>query len=80
MIDLPSAIDRNDPELEDKKIIRAEEVKTIAKRHLKLEDSLKKGYATVYDQCLQEVQDKLELMDNWERCKRSSPSTSSPRR
>jgi hypothetical protein len=67
VINLPSAIDPNDPELEDKKIIQAEDVKTIAKWRLKLEDSLKKGYATVYDQCLQEVQDKLKLMDNWER-------------
>jgi hypothetical protein len=67
VFDLPSAIDPNDPELEDKKIIQAEEVKTIAKRRLKLEDSLKKGYATVFDQCLQEVQDKLESTENWER-------------
>jgi hypothetical protein len=47
VIDLPSAINPNNPELQDKKIIQAEEVKTIAKRHLKLKDSLKKGYATV---------------------------------
>jgi hypothetical protein len=67
VIDLPSAINPNDPELEDKKIIRSEEVKAIAKRRLKLKDSLKKGYATVYDQCLQEVQDKLESTDDWER-------------
>ena len=71
VIDLPSAINPNDPELEDNKIIRAEEVKTIAKRHLKLEDFLKKGYASVYDQCLQEVQDKLESTDNWERTQRN---------
>jgi hypothetical protein len=45
--ELPDAIDLNDPELEDKKTIRAEEVKTIPKRCLKLKDSLKKGYATV---------------------------------
>jgi hypothetical protein len=55
VIDLPSTINPNNPELEDKKIIQAEEVKTIANRHWKLEDSLKKGYATVYDQCSQEV-------------------------
>ncbi len=67
VIDLPSAINPNNLELEDKKIIQAEEVKTIAKRCLNLEDSLKKGYATVYDQCLQEVRDKLELTDDWER-------------
>jgi hypothetical protein len=41
VVDLPIAIDPNKPELEDKKIIQAEEVKTIARRHLKLEDSLK---------------------------------------
>ncbi len=62
VIDLLSAIDPNNPELEDKKIVQAEEVKTIAKRHLKLKDSLKKRYAMVYDQCLQEVQDKLECV------------------
>jgi hypothetical protein len=67
VINLPSAINPNNPELEDKQIIQAEEVKTIAKRRLKLKDSLKKGYATVYDQCLQEVQDKLESRDDWER-------------
>ncbi len=49
VIDLPSAINPNNLELEDKKIIWAEEVKTIAKRRLKLKDSLKKGYAMVYD-------------------------------
>jgi hypothetical protein len=38
-----------DPNNLDKIIIRAEEVKTIAKRRLKLEDSLTKGYAKVYD-------------------------------
>jgi hypothetical protein len=41
-------------------------VKTIAKRRLKLSDALKKGYATVYNQCLQEVKDKLEATDDWE--------------
>ena len=27
--------------------------------------SLKKGYGTLYDQCLQEVKDKLKATDNW---------------
>ncbi len=81
VIKLPDAINPNNLELKDKNIIRAEEVKTIAKRRLKLEDSLKKGgYTTVYDQCSQEVQIKLESTDNWERHKRSSLSTSSSRR
>ena len=70
VIKLLVAIDPDNPEYEDKIIIRAKEVKKIAKRHLKLKDSLKKGYATVYDQCLQEVQDKLKLMDNWEKMQR----------
>ena len=67
VIKLPDAINPNNLELEDKKIICAEEVKTIAKRCLKLEDSLKKGYTTVYNQCLQEVGDKLKSTDNWEK-------------
>ena len=33
-------------------------------------ESLKKGYATVYDQCSQEVKDKLEATDNWESIQR----------
>ena len=60
IIELPPAIDPNASDAEDQKIIRAEEVKTIAKRRLKLAESLKKGYATVYDQCSQEVKDKLK--------------------
>jgi hypothetical protein len=51
---------------EDLKIIRAEEVKSVAKRHQKLEKSLKRGFATVYDQCPKEVQEKLKSTKNWE--------------
>jgi hypothetical protein len=66
-IALPPAVDENAIDVNDQRIIRAEEVKTVTKRHLKLEDALKKGYATVYDQCSQEVKDKLEATNNWER-------------
>ena len=66
IIELPPVVDPNDSDADDQRIIRAEEVKTIAKRRLKLSESLKKGYATVYDQCLQEVRDKLEGTDDWE--------------
>ncbi len=45
-------------------------MKTIAKRRLKLQDSLKKGYATVYDQCSQEVRIKLEATDDWDKMQR----------
>jgi hypothetical protein len=66
LIKLPPAVDENATNVNDQKIIRAEEVKTVAKRHLKLEDVLKKAYATVYDQCSQEVKDKLEATNDWE--------------
>jgi hypothetical protein len=66
-ISLPAAVDVNLPDAADLKIIRDEEVRAIAKRRSKLVDLLKKGYAMVYNQCLQEVKDKLKAMDNWER-------------
>jgi hypothetical protein len=65
IIALPLAVDESVADVEDQKIIRAEEVKPVVKRRLKLEDALKKGYATVYNQCSQEVKDKLEATNNW---------------
>jgi hypothetical protein len=41
-------MDKSGADTEDQKIIKAKEVKTIAKRQLKLQDVLKKGYAKVY--------------------------------
>ncbi len=67
---LPSVVDLNAPNAADLKIIRNKEVKTITKRRLKLQDSLKKGYATVYDQCSQEVHDKFQATDNWDKMQR----------
>ncbi len=46
------------------------EVRAIAKRRSKHADLLKKGYAMVYNQCLQEVKDKLEATEDWERIQR----------
>ncbi len=66
IIALPPAIDPNAADAADLNIIRAEEVKMVANRRLKLSNFLKKGYATVYNQCSQEVKDKLEATDNWE--------------
>ena len=66
IIELPPTVDPNDSDVDDQRIIRAEEVKTIAKRRLKLSESLKKGYVTVYDQCSREVRDKLKGTDDWE--------------
>ena len=61
-IPLPAAVDASAPDAADLKIIRDEEVKTIAKRRLKLQDSPKKG--------LQEVRDKLEATDDWDKTQR----------
>jgi hypothetical protein len=66
LIPLPAPVDPNDPDKTDLEAIRAEDVKTVAKRRQKLRESLMKGYATVYGQCSQEVQDKLKALKDWE--------------
>jgi hypothetical protein len=65
-IPLPAPVDPNDPDKTDLEAIRAEDVKTIAKRRQKLRESLMKGYVTVYGQCSQEVRDKLKASKDWE--------------
>jgi hypothetical protein len=67
IIKLPPAVYPNAADVDDQGIIRAEEVKLVAKRRQKLEELLKKGYATVYDQCSQEVHDKLENTVDWDK-------------
>ena len=64
-------INGNYPNADDLQIVRAEEVKSVAKRRLKLEELLKKGYTTVYSQCTEEVRDKLESSDDWERIQKA---------
>jgi hypothetical protein len=66
MISLPLPVDPNAPDKANLEIIRAEEIKSVAKRRQKLEEALKKGFATVYDQCSQEMRDKLDSSDNLE--------------
>ena len=51
----------------DLKIIREEAIRAIAKRKAKLDNALKKGFATVYDQSLQEIKDKLESSNDWKK-------------
>jgi hypothetical protein len=46
-------------------------VESVVKRWLKLEESLKKGYATVYSQCAEEVRDKLKSSNDWERIQKA---------
>ena len=65
-IDLPSPVPANDPDAADLTIIRVEVVRAVAKRRINLNQDLNKGFDTVYDQCSQEVRDKLELLDGWE--------------
>ncbi len=42
-------------------------------RKAKLNAALKKGYATVWDQCLKEITDKLDV---WEECKKTQMNQS----
>ena len=49
-IDLPPPIPANDPEADDLIIIREEVVRAVAKRRTTLNQDLKKGFTTVYDQ------------------------------
>ena len=70
-IDLPPPINNNDPNAEDLKIVCAEEVKSVAKCWLKLEESPKKGYGTVYSQCAEEIRDKLKSSNDWERIQKA---------
>jgi hypothetical protein len=50
-IKLPPAVDPNAADKANLEIIQAKDVKLVAKRRRNLEELLKKGYATVYDQC-----------------------------
>ena len=70
VIMLPPAVDPNSADADDQKIIREEAVRAIAKRKAKLDNALKKGFATIYDQCSLEVRDKLEASDEWNRVQR----------
>ena len=70
IIALPPAVNPNAVDADDQKIIWEEAVRAIAKRKVKLDNALKKGFATVYDQCSLEVRDKLEASDEWDRVQR----------
>ncbi len=60
------AVDLNAANKANLEIIRAKDVKLVAKRRQNLEELLKKGCMTVYDQCLQEVRDKLKTTKDLE--------------
>jgi hypothetical protein len=65
-IGLPTAMDENAPDKDNLNIIRNKEMKSMAKRQQKLGELLKKGFATVYEQCSREMKEKLENTKNWE--------------
>ncbi len=66
IIPLLPPVDPNAKDKADLEIIRAYDIKMIAKRRQKLQESLKKRYVTVYGQCSQQVRNKLKLTENWE--------------
>ena len=65
-IDLPPPVPGNDPDAADLAIFRVGVVREVAKRRITLNQDLKKGFVTVYNQCSQEVREKLESSDGWE--------------
>ena len=70
IIALPPPVDINAADADDQKIIWEEAVRAVAKKKAKLDNALKKGFVTVYDQCSLEVRDKLEASDEWDRIQR----------
>ena len=56
----------NDLDADDLATVRVEVVRAVAKRRITLNQDLKKGFSTVYDEASQEVRDKLESSDGWE--------------
>ena len=52
-IDVPPPVPANDPEDDDLSIVIEEVVRAVAKIRIILNQDLKKGFATVYDQCYQ---------------------------
>ena len=70
IIALTLEIHPNAADADNQKIIREEAVRAIAKRKAKLDNALKKGFTTVYDQCSLEVRDKLEASDEWDKVQR----------
>ncbi len=63
VIELPAPVDAKAPDRDNLNLIRNEEIKSVVKRCQKLDKSLKKGFATVYDQCSREAKQKLATTD-----------------
>ena len=65
MIDPPPPVPANKLDADDLIIVREKVVRAVAKRRITPNQDLNKGFSTVYDQCFQEVRDKLESSDGW---------------
>ena len=63
---IPPPVPANKPDADDPFVVRVEVLRAVAKRRITLNQDLKKGFATMYDQCSQEVRDKFESSDRWE--------------
>ena len=50
-IDLPPPVTANNPEADGVIIVREDAVRAVAKRRITLNQDLRKGFATVYNQC-----------------------------
>ena len=61
-IEMPAPADAADA---DAVIVRTEQVRAIAKRRSKIDASIKRGFATLYDQCSEQVKTKLEATNGW---------------
>ncbi len=67
---LPPLIDPCAADTDNQKIIQEKAVRAIAKRKAKLDNALKKEFATVYNQCSRKVRDKLEASNDWDKTQR----------
>ncbi len=70
MIALPPHVNQVVADVEDQKIMCKEAVQAIAKQRARLNSTLKKGCAIVWDQCSQQVHNKLKASKDWEHVQR----------
>ena len=59
---MPAAADANDA---DAVLVKTEQVRTIVERCAKLNASIKRGFATLYNQYSEQVKTKLEATNGW---------------
>jgi hypothetical protein len=70
VIALPLPINQAVVDIKDQKITRKEAVHAITKQRASIDSALKKGYTTVWDQCSQQVCNKLKVSKDWEHVQR----------